>query len=107
MTMQTISIADQELVVLTRKDFDDLMEKAWVLPPRVKPDKNGNVDARQSVDIHIARSLITERIKHGWTQTELARRCGVRLETIGRIEAGKHIPRQETLIKIDHALSGS
>jgi len=33
-TLQTISIANDELVVLSRKDFNHLMEKAGMLPPR-------------------------------------------------------------------------
>ena len=104
MTIQTISIANDELVVIARREFEELMEKAGVLPAHPSPDKNGTVDARQAVDVSIARSLITDRIKHGWTQTELARRSGVRLETISRIETGKHIPRRETLLKLDRAL---
>jgi DNA-binding XRE family transcriptional regulator len=106
MTLQTISIANDELVVLSRKDFDLLMEKAGMLPARPRPDGNGNVDARAVIDVSIARDLITDRIRRGWTQTELARRSGVRLETISRIESGKHVPRHETLLKLDRALSG-
>jgi ribosome-binding protein aMBF1 (putative translation factor) len=106
MTLQTISIANDELVVLSRKDFDRLMEKAGMLPSRPRPDARGNVDARAAIDVSIARDLVTDRIRRGWTQTELARRAGVRLETISRIESGKHIPRQETLLKLDRALRG-
>jgi len=51
-------------------------------------------------------TFTSNRIRHGWTQTELARRSGIRLETISRIESGKHIPRQETLLKLDRALAG-
>ena len=39
-------------------------------------------------------------------QTELARHSGVRLETIGRIESGEHVPRRETLLKLDRAVAG-
>lgn len=106
MTLQTISIANDELVVLSRKDFDRLMEKAGMLPARPRRDADGNVNARAAIDISIARELVGDRIGRGWTQTELARRSGVRLETISRIESGKHIPRQETLLKLDRALSG-
>jgi ribosome-binding protein aMBF1 (putative translation factor) len=75
-------------------------------PARPLPDAHGNVNARAAIDISIARELVSDRIGRGWTQTELARRSGVRLETISRIESGKHIPRQETLLKLDRALSG-
>jgi DNA-binding XRE family transcriptional regulator len=105
MTVRTISIANDELIVLSRKDFDDLMEKAGILPARPRRDTRGNVPARAAIDVSIARELITDRVRHGWTQTELARRSGVRLETISRIESGKHIPRRETLLKLDRALS--
>ena len=88
------------------KDFDHLMEKAGMFPARPRPDANGNVDARSAIDVSIARDLITDRIRRGWTQTELAHRSGIRLETIGRIESGKHVPRRETLLKLDRALAG-
>ena len=104
MTIQTINTASEELIVIGRSEFESLMEKAGVLPPKVAPDRHGGIDARASVNISIARSLISDRIKRGWTQTELARRAGVRLETIGRIEAGKHVARRETLLKLDRAL---
>lgn len=103
--VSTIPAINEELVILRRKDFEALMEKAGILPAKPKPDKNGNVDAFEAIDISIARSLISDRIKRGWTQTELARRSGVRLETISRIEAGKHIARRETLLKLDRALA--
>ena len=105
-TLQTISIANDELVVLSRKDFNRLMEKAGMLPARPRRDAHGNVPARAAIDVSIARDLVTDRIRRGWTQTELARRSGVRLETISRIESGKHVPRREALLKIEHALSG-
>jgi DNA-binding XRE family transcriptional regulator len=76
------------------------------LPARPRRDAHGNVPARAAIDASIARELVMDRIRHGWTQTELARRSGVRLETISRIESGKHVPRQETLLILDRALSG-
>ena len=104
MTIQTISIANDELVVMPRREFERLVEKAGLLPKRPRPDRHGNVPARAAIDASIARELVAQRIKRGWTQTELARRSGVRLETISRIEGGKHIPRRETLLKLDAVL---
>jgi ribosome-binding protein aMBF1 (putative translation factor) len=106
MVVQSISIANDELVVLSRKDFDRLLEKAGMLPARPRRDACGNAPARAAIDVSIARDLVSDRIRHGWTQTELARRSGIRLETISRIESGKHVPRRETLLKLERALSG-
>jgi len=54
----------------------------------------------------IARRVARHHAIRGNVETELARRSGVRLETISRLESGKHTPRQETLLKLDRALSG-
>ncbi|MFB3890669.1 MAG: helix-turn-helix transcriptional regulator [Phycisphaerae bacterium] len=79
---------------------------AKALPQYPRADANGNFPAREAINVSIARDLAEARIRRGWTQTELARRAGVRLETISRIESGKHVPRQETLLKIERALAG-
>jgi DNA-binding XRE family transcriptional regulator len=104
MTVQMVKIEDQELVILTRRAFEELMEKAGVLPPLPPPDGRGTMDARAAIDASIAREVVCRRIVAGLTQTELARRSGVRLETVCRLEAGKHVPRQETVIRLDRAL---
>ena len=104
MPIQIIPAINEELVVIRRRDFESLMEKAGVLPARPKPDNRGTVDAFEAIDVSIARRLITDRIRRGWTQTELARRSGVRLETISRLETGKRAARQETLVKLERAL---
>jgi ribosome-binding protein aMBF1 (putative translation factor) len=105
MTLQTISIANDELTVLSRKDFERLLEKAGLLPRRPKSDPRGNVPARAAIDVAIARHLVMDRVRRGWTQSQLARRSGVRLETISRIESGERIPRQETLLKLERAFA--
>lgn len=57
-----------------------------------------------SPDAAIARKLISRRIKAGLTQKALAKKAGVRLETICRLEGGKHSPTRETIARIDAAL---
>jgi DNA-binding XRE family transcriptional regulator len=52
----------------------------------------------------IARGLVTQRIEAGLTQKELARRAGVRLETVCRLEGGKQRPTRETVPRLDRAL---
>lgn len=104
MTIQTINVGDKQLVVLTREAFDELMEKAGVLPSFPQPDKRGDYPAAETLNISVARSIISRRIRAGLTQKELAKRAGVRLETVCRVEGGKQKPSRETVLRLDKAL---
>jgi DNA-binding XRE family transcriptional regulator len=74
------------------------------LPPA---DKKGNRPALESVQVILARKIIEGRKRAGLTQDELARRAGVRVETISRLESGRHAPNVRTLDKIDAALTAA
>jgi transcriptional regulator with XRE-family HTH domain len=52
----------------------------------------------------LARDIVSDRERVGWTQAELARRAGIRVETLNRIETGKHTPSVDSIEKIDAAL---
>ena len=52
----------------------------------------------------MARDIVRDRERVGWTQAELARRAGIRVETLNRIETGKRSPALITIEKIDAAL---
>src|ERR1043165_2551509 len=104
MDVKTIEIEGRELVVMSRQEFERLMEKAGILPPLPPGDAGGNREALAFADAAMARGFISRRIRAGMTQKELARRSGVRMETISRLESAKHIPQQETIIRIDKAL---
>ena len=54
--------------------------------------------------IFLAPHILRARRKLGLSQVELARRAGVRQETLCRIELGKHAPNVRTVEKIDRAL---
>jgi predicted transcriptional regulator len=81
------------------------MERAGVLPPLSSSDADGNRPALETCNIIIARKFVSRRIKAGLTQKELARRAGVRLETICRVGGGKQRPSRETILRIDAALN--
>jgi predicted transcriptional regulator len=51
-----------------------------------------------------ARDVIRDRVAAGLSQRELAKLAGVRVETLCRIETGKHTPSIATITKIDSAL---
>ncbi len=103
MNAQPLKIAGQDMIVLPRAEFDKLIKRAGVLP--TLPAADGSVPGGPFVDASMARTVIQRRIALGWTQQELADRAGVRMETIGRLEAGKHLPRLETIERIDAALN--
>jgi DNA-binding XRE family transcriptional regulator len=105
MTIQNIEIDGSNLVIMTRQAFDALMEKAGVLPPLPPVDQHGNTNAIAFARAAIARKLVSRRIQAGWTQKELAKKAGVRLETISRLEGGKHSPTHETMTRLDQALT--
>src|SRR5206468_3296012 len=73
-------------------------------PPLPAPDRNGNVPAVAFARAVIARDIIRDRRAAGLTQAALARSAGVRVETLNRIEKGRHTPDTATIAKIDRAL---
>jgi transcriptional regulator with XRE-family HTH domain len=73
------------------------LSSSFILP-------NGNYPAVETVRAIYARRLIEEREAAGLSQSELARRSGVRPETINRLEKGRHSPDTATLTKISKAL---
>ena len=70
-------------------------------PALPEPDASGNRAAVPFARAVIARSLVEQRTRLGWTQAELARRSGVRVETLNRIERGHVTPDTATIAKLD------
>ena len=74
------------------------------LPALPKADADGNVPALAYLKAAIARDILRERKALGLTQAELAARAGLRVETLSRLESGKHSPTVRTVEKIDQVL---
>ena len=68
------------------------------------PPANGNYPAAETIRAIYAHRQIQERESAGLSQSELARRAGLRPETINRLEKGKHSLDTATLAKITKAL---
>ena len=59
---------------------------------------------RRSLAVIQDRDILRARRKLGLSQAELARRAGIRPETLNRIEQGRNKPSVPTIAKIDRAL---
>lgn len=54
----------------------------------------------EQIKNRIASLIYRARTRNGWTHYELARRSGVHVANIIRIENGENIPRVDTMLKI-------
>ena len=103
--VQVLTVAGRRFVLLPESDYRRLQEAAASGEPALPPaDAQGNYPAVATLRALLARDLLRERHTLGLTQAELARRAGIRAETLNRLEQGKHSPSVRTVDKIDRAL---
>lgn len=102
-----VKLDGREYVILARDEYDRLTGLARVaeMPALPEPDEDGNYPAVDYARASIARDVVRERAELGLSQRDLARLAGVRVETLCRIETGKHTASTATLAKLDRALS--
>ncbi len=104
-----VTLKGKRMVVLAETEFDLLLRKAdlWE-PTKPAPDADGNYPAVEAALFSIAIDIIRDRRRLGLTQAELARRAGIRLETLVRIESGeRRSTNARTIEKIDRALKAA
>ncbi len=101
-----LKLGKNDYVVLPRKEYERMAGLAEIaeLPALPGPDEKGNYPAVEYVRASIARNIIKDRIKAGLSQKELADRAGIRVETLCRIETGRHTASVPTIEKVDRAL---
>jgi DNA-binding XRE family transcriptional regulator len=107
MTVKILELAGKRWAIMPEKDYKRLTaqggeEDPWPALPR--PDAQGNYPAVEYARASLARKIIKARRQAGLTQAELARRAGIRPETLNRIEKGKTTPDTATIVKIERAL---
>jgi DNA-binding XRE family transcriptional regulator len=102
---QTIVLNDEKFVLVPEREYAELVEQSAArLPPK---NASGNYPAIAATDALIAQGLVRDRLAAGLTQRELARRAGIRVETLNRAEKGVVVPDVRTLRKIDKALQSA
>jgi DNA-binding XRE family transcriptional regulator len=109
MAPQTIQLEGKAYVVVPRDEYEQLQLKAKVadLPPFPPRNKSGRYPAAEYIRVGLARKIITARAELGLTQRELAKRAGIRVETLCRLESGQTMPSIATVDKIDQALQAA
>lgn len=100
-----VTVKGRPMVMLEEEEYERLLCKADEWEPALpEPDANGNYPAVEALRVSLARKIIRHRRRVGLTQADLARRAGIRLETLQRVESGKVSPSVSTVEKIDKAL---
>jgi len=104
--VQTVMLDGKRFVILLEADYRRLVSArvGVELPPA---DGAGNRPAVEAMRAVMARDIVRDRQRLGWSQAELARRAGIRVETLNRIEGGKHTPSVPTVQKIDAAFQAA
>jgi DNA-binding XRE family transcriptional regulator len=102
---EIIERGGKRFVLVEESEYRRLSQAdATRVPPLPEADAGGNRPAVPFARAVIARSIIEQRTRLGWTQAELARRSGVRAETLNRIERGHVTPDTATIAKLDALL---
>ena len=100
------TVNGQRMVMLSEAQYERLLQKADLWEPHLpEPNADGNYPAREYMLASLARKIIRHRRRVGLSQAELARRAGIRPETLMRIEHAKQSPSIHIVEKIDRALN--
>lgn len=106
MAVKILELAGKKWAILPEKDFRRLTARAaeggW--PELPKPDAQGQYPAVEYARASLTRKIIKGRRAAGLSQVELARRAGIRPETLNRIEKGRTTPDVATIAKIQRVL---
>ena len=95
--IQTVILGGERFVILPETEYRRLTG----LPPA---DPTGRRPAVAALRAVLARDIVRDREQVGWSQADLARQAGIRVETLNRIETGKQTPSVASIEKIDAAL---
>jgi DNA-binding XRE family transcriptional regulator len=109
MVAGTIQLGKKRFVIVPEQEFDRLQKRAAVVSDVELPElpaklRDGNYPAIKALRVGLARKLIKRRWAVGLTQAEVARRAGIRGETVNRIERAKVTADTATVSKIVRVL---
>ena len=109
MAAQTLTVAGRKFILLPKREYEKLRTLARAAaegdePALPRPVAQGNYPAVEFARASLARKIVRRRRAAGLTQADLARRAGIRSETLNRIERAKASADVGTVEKIVRAL---
>jgi len=106
--VKILELAGKRWAIMPEKDYKRLAAQAGEAesqePALPRADSHGNYPAVEYARASLARKIIRTRRMAGLSQAELARRAGIRPETLNRIEKARTTPDTATIAKIERAL---
>ncbi len=103
--VQTLDIRGKKFVLIPQAEYRRLTKRpAPAIPPMPALSPDGTYPAAEAMRAMMARKIIAARHAVGLSQAALARKASIRVETLNRLEKGKHTPDLVTMTKINKAL---
>jgi len=103
--VQTLDIQGKKFVLIPQAEYRRLTKRASsAIPSMPSPSSDGTFPAAEAMRAIMAKKIIAARKSVGLSQTALAQKAGIRVETLNRLEKGKHTPDLATMSKINKVL---
>src|SRR5258708_4929979 len=102
--METLEKNGTIYVLVPREAWQKISSGDVVMPELPPAAADGSRPALETARVIIARGIIHDRLALGWTQAELARQSGVRVDGCNRIERAGVRGDQPTIERIEKAL---
>jgi DNA-binding XRE family transcriptional regulator len=103
--VSTLTIRGQRFVLIPEAEYRRLTRQSVRGVPRMPAlSPNGTYPAPAAMRAMMAQKIIAARQAVGLSQVGLARKAHIRVETLNRLEKGKHTPDLATMAKINKAL---
>lgn len=104
--MTKVKLDEREWAIVPLEDYERLARLATLAEAHPLPTagEDGYFPAVEYARASIARTIVRERVRAGLTQRELARRAGVCVETLCRVEKGRNMASTATIARVDRAL---
>jgi len=102
MSVQALTIAGEKFVLIPAEEYKRLITRDR--PTSSRRIRKRVYPASAAIRAVLGRKIVAARRKAGWTQSDLAKRAGIRLQTLARIEKAEGSADLATVGKIDRAL---